>query len=198
MSNKSVNFLIILKSWLPLAIVLTLVYGLVCAAVQQNYRQSGNDPQIQMAEDFATTLSGGQSVDSLGKPPSLVDAAKSLSSFLIIFDDGGKPLVSSVQLDGVTPVPPAGVFDYVRKHGQDRVTWQPKRGVRIAAVVTRYTGDKPGFVLAGRSLREIEKRASNILLITGFAWAVSLLATLIAVIALEVLQRRMTPGIKVS
>ena len=190
MPNNYIGFFRVLERWAPLAVAITPICGLVYGTVRQDYRQSANDPQIQMAEDFAATLSGGQSVESLGKPPSLVDVSKSLSTFLIIFDDGGKPLVSSVQLDGETPIPPAGVFDYARKNGRNRITWQPKRGVRIAAVVTRYTGANSGFILAGRSLREGEKRMNNLLLITGFAWAASLLATLITVVFFELVQRK--------
>ncbi len=33
-------------------------------------------------------------------------------------------------------------------------------GVRNAVVVVRYGGEHPGFVLAGRSLREVEQRVS--------------------------------------
>jgi hypothetical protein len=71
-------------------------------------------------------------------------------------------------------------LDYVRTHGQDRVTWQPEPGVRIAAVVVRYQGAQPGFVLAGRSLREVEVREDNAELIAGVAWIFTLAATLVA------------------
>ena len=45
----------VLVSWLPLAVASTGMCLLVYATVQQNYRQSLNDPQIQMAEDAAKT-----------------------------------------------------------------------------------------------------------------------------------------------
>lgn len=68
-----------------------------------------------------------------------------------------------------------GVLDYMRQHGEERVTWQPEKGVRMATVVVRY--DK-GFVLAGRSMREVEIRISNIEKISGIAmlaiWAATL------------------------
>ena len=35
--------------WIPLALVVTVVVGLVYVTVQQNFRQTANDPQIQMA-----------------------------------------------------------------------------------------------------------------------------------------------------
>ena len=47
-------------AWLPFAIIIVIFSGLVYAIVQQNYRQSANDPQIQIAEDLATAISQGQ------------------------------------------------------------------------------------------------------------------------------------------
>jgi hypothetical protein len=87
-----------------------------------------------------------------------VNAATSLAPFLIVYDDAGKPIGSSANLDGRAPGPPAGVFDYARQHGEDWITWQPRRGVRIASIVKRVSGPHPGFVLAGRSLQEVEAR----------------------------------------
>jgi hypothetical protein len=75
---------------------------------------------------------------------------------------------------------PAGILDYVRTRGEDRVTWQPEPGVRIAAVVVHFKGTQPGFVLAGRSLREAEVREDNALIEAGMAWAFAMAASLVA------------------
>ena len=42
--------------WLPMALVVTALCGVVYAAVFRNIRQSANDPQIQMAEDAAALM----------------------------------------------------------------------------------------------------------------------------------------------
>ena len=57
-----------------------------------------------------------------------------------------------------------------RQHGEERLSWQPRRGVRIAAVVQRVGGAHPGFVLAGRSLREVEDREEQVLQMAGATW----------------------------
>ena len=150
---------VILKQWLPIAAVAAVLCGLVYFAVQQALRGSANDPQIQMAEDAANSLASGTAPQTL-LPPSSIDMSRSLAPFLIFYDDSGKTLVSSASLHGQTPAPPDGVFDYVRQNGDERVTWQPEPGVRIASVIVRVTGAQPGFVLAGRSLREVEKRTA--------------------------------------
>jgi hypothetical protein len=83
-------------------------------------------------------------------------------------------LASQATLNGQTPSLPAGILDFVREHGQDRFTWRPVQGVRIAAVVQRVNGAHPGFVLAGRSLREEAARQSAVQEMAATAWAAML------------------------
>lgn len=168
----------ILRQWIPLAVAITAMCGLVYLAVQQELRQSANDPQIQIAEDAAAALENGAPVDSI-LPAGKTAIERSLASFVMVFNDRGEVAGSSATLHGQTPQLPGGILDYVRSHGQDRVTWQPEPGVRIAAVVVRYPGAQPGFVLAGRSLREVEVREDNAGLIAGVAWIFTMAATLV-------------------
>ena len=99
-------------------------------------------------------MSAGKSALAVVPAGVPVDIAGSLAPFMTIYDDSGVPIASSGHLDGALPRLPQGVLDYARAHGENRVTWQPLTGVRVAAVVTRYSGQASGFVLAGRSLRE--------------------------------------------
>jgi hypothetical protein len=146
-------------AWLPLACLTTLFSLLAYVLVQQDIRQSANDPLIQMAEDQI-------------QPQNLptVDISQSLAPFTIIFDNNGQPISSSGTLNGSIPTIPLGVFQYVRMSGEDRFTWEPMSGVRIAAVVDHFVGAHPGFILAGRNIREVEKREDHALFITGAAW----------------------------
>jgi hypothetical protein len=80
-----------------------------------------------------------------------------------------------------------GVLDYVRKNGQDRVTWQPAPGVRMATVVVPY---KNGFVMAGRSLTEVEKRESQVESLCGLAMLCIWAATFIVVVLGELVGRQ--------
>lgn len=181
----------ILKYWLLIAAIVTGLSGLLYAAVQQDLRQSANDPQIQMAEDTAAKLADGQQVQNV-VPAEKVDIANSLAPYIIVFDATAKPIASSVQLDGQTPTIPSGVFDYVRQNGEDRITWQPQSGVRSAIVVTQFKGPNPGFILAGRSLREVEIREDDIMHLILLGWIAILLVTLLATAILFRLLR--TPG----
>ena len=58
----------IFLKWLPLACLATFLAGLGYVAVQQSYRQSANDPQIQMSEDISAALASGAPVQALVSP----------------------------------------------------------------------------------------------------------------------------------
>lgn len=166
--------------WIPFAILATVFCVLIAVAAQQVLRQSADDPQVQLAEDTATAIGSSREAGSIG-PEGEVDLATSLAPFVIVFDDSGKPLRSSARIDDQTPIPPNGVFDYTKSAGFDRFTWQPRSGVRLAAVVVPTSGASPGFVLAGRSLREIERRIDQIQLLVLVGWVAALGVTFVAV-----------------
>ncbi len=127
---------------------------------------SANDPQIQLAEDGASRLSNGESAASI-LPDLQMDMASGLAPFLIVYDNSGYPVASSARLDGAVPAPLRGVLDFVRSNREERVTWQPRLGVRIASVVTRTS---TGFVLAGRNMREIEIREDTVFKLAAMGW----------------------------
>ncbi len=165
------------KYWLLVAVVIIGFYFSMYAVVQQVLRQGADDPQIQMAEDTAAKLAAGQSVQSV-VPNEKVDIATSIAPYMIIFDANGTDIASSAQLNGQTPSIPSGVFDSVRKNGEDRITWQPQDGVRSAVIVTQFKGISTGFVLVGRSLREVEKREDDLLQLLNVGWIGMLIITL--------------------
>ncbi len=178
----------ILRHWLPLAVVIVAMGGLVYIEAQQAYRMNANDPQMQLAEDGAAALAQGTAPEVIA-PPLKIDVASSLAPFVMVFDDAGKTLASSGLLNGQDPQLPQGVLDYTRANGEDRVTWTPEAGVRIAAVVVRAAGNQPGFVLAGRSLREAEKRIDQTSLRVTAALLAALVASLVMVVLVELLFR---------
>jgi len=178
----------ILKLWLPIAIVTTALCALVYVVVQQSLRQGANDPQIQIAEDAAMALSNGQTTQAV-IPTTSVDLTRSLAPFVMVFDNTGKVVASSGELHGQPPNLPFGVLDNAMENGENRVTWQPEAGVRIASVVVPYTANQviTGYVLAGRSLREVEDRETQAELYAGIVWVAALFASLLAVVLGEFL-----------
>jgi hypothetical protein len=179
----------IIRRWLPIGLTIIMLSGLSYLLAQQVLRQNANDPQIQMAEDAAAMLATAKN-ESLPIPNEVIDYGQSLAPFLMVLDDAGNVVGSSGKLNDIVEVPPAGVLDYVREHGEDRVTWQPSPTTRIAAVIIRVEGAHPGFVLAGRSLREVEERSNLLLSLVMLGLIVMLAASLILVVIVELLFSR--------
>lgn len=171
----------ILKLFIPLAFVVTVSMGLVYFVGQQNFRTNANDPQIQLAEDFAAQLTAGRTVDSINTSAS-IDMAKSLALFIFVYDDTGKIVAGSGKLNDQYPILPVSVLDHAKKAGENRITWQPQADVRVALVVIRYEGSHPGYVAVGRSLREVEQRVDRLGLEVLGVWFASLVG-LFALIA---------------
>jgi hypothetical protein len=172
-----------LVQWLPLAVVIVALSGLGYILVQQDQRSLANDPQIEMATDARLALDAGASPASL-VPATQFDIAESPAPYLVIYDASGQIQAASATVGGSALIPPAGVFDSARTQRFNAITWTPAPGVRSAIVVMKYA---QGYVLAGRSLRYIEERESNIELLAALGGLGTLAASLIAVIAAQAL-----------
>ncbi len=175
-------------AWLPLAVAITGICLLVYGAVQQNYRQSLNDPQIQMAEDAAYALHQGEvPAGVVPRNVPLIDMRQSLAPWIAVYDNAGKPLEASAFLDGAPPQPPLGVLEAASQGkgigpnpDENRVSWQAKGDVRQAIVVVSVPGANANatrYVVAGRNMREVENREGDLTTFVGLAWLVLLVAT---------------------
>ena len=58
----------------------------------------------------------------------------------------------------------------------------------IAAVIVHHGGAHPGFVLGGRSLREVEKRVDDLTFEVFVGWIVTLLTTFAAILFARFIQ----------
>jgi hypothetical protein len=155
--------------WLIIVIIISSFCALTYLVNQHFLRQGANDPQVQIAQDLAKELNSGQNLTTVANTP--VDPSTSLAPFYIIYNSQEQVTVSTGMINGVLP---AGVLDYVKNHGEDRITWQPNENTRIAAVVVPY---KDGYVLVGRSLKEVEKRVEDLLSLVFDAWVATMLVT---------------------
>jgi len=160
------------------AAAVTVVVWFVYAAAQQTYRTAADDPQVQWAGDAAAALAHGAAVSAV-VPAGAVDPASSLAPFVIVYGADGAPLAGSCRIAGAVPAPPPGVLARARAAGEHRVSWRPRGGVRVAAVLRRVDDGSGRVVLAGRSLREAEERTSRLLAMSALAWA-ALLVTAVA------------------
>lgn len=163
-------FAIFLFCWLPILFVSTVLVGLVYVTVHQSYRQGANDPQIQLARDSVVALQAGTQLPYVSSAPQ-IDIATSLSPFRIIYNEKGDVVESQGLLKGATPQLPSGVLHDAKLQGEDRITWEPAPGVRLAAVIVPYSNEtKTGSVLVARSLLEVEKREDMLVRECMFAY----------------------------
>jgi len=152
----------ILKFSVIAVVFVTLFSLMVYGTMQQMLRLGANVVPVQLAGDVINKIESGASVMSVVLPEK-IEISKSLSPFVLILDQNKKVLASSATLDGAIPVIPSGIFDWVAKSGQDRVTWQPRIGIREALIIDKYSvGEVPGFVVAGASLKESESAIDKI------------------------------------
>jgi hypothetical protein len=169
------------KALFTLAVLLTITLGAVYGIGQQILRQSANDPQIQLAEDWADQIVSGTSPISINMG-AFIDPNHSLAPFGIAYDQDGNIANSSVTAP-TTMLQPGGVLSAVdAAPGHElRFTWQPVSGTRFATVIKRAVfGDKTYYVLAARNLREVDRRVDNLAFVTFSTWVAGILLVFVS------------------
>ena len=163
------------------AIIITGIMLCMYATVQQTYRSSANDPQIEIARNISNSLNKNNDyliIDS-------INLSQSLSVFTELFDKSGKPLKSGGFIDGKLPQLPQGVFRSAKENSEDVVTWQPESNVRLAMVIEKVNSPIVGFVAVGRSLKEVEIRESNLVKMVAIVW-IACMAVLLVHLLIQV------------
>ena len=175
---------IALRRWLPLATAIVAVLAVAYALVQQVERAGANDPQIQMAEDAAAALDAGRTPAQVGGP-AVIEMSRDLAPFVLVYDRAGQLVFNGAVLDGAVPHFPEGAL----RPGEGRVTWQPRAGVRLAAVSRSYSA---GFVVAARSLREVEARIDALTMLAAIGTLGALLVSFAAALVVAAMSDRAT------
>jgi hypothetical protein len=147
-------------------IVSSIAFGTLYVIAQQILRSDANDPQIQLAQDLASSLNGGASTTGLIAGRVVIN--HSLAPFEQIYDTQGNLVNGNAYLDNAQPTIPVGTLRASETLPYKPVTWQPASGVRIAAVAVRANNF---YVVAGRNLSEVEKREDATLLLAALGWA---------------------------
>lgn len=156
--------------WIGAAFIVTILFGTIYATTQQSLRLTANELPTQLAEETAREL------DVPNKPtdvlPARVDVVKSLAPFVIIYDASGAVVAGSGYLSGTVPKIPFGVLQHGSTEHHNAITWEPQPGVRLATVSTKSSSY---YVLAGRSLREVEKVENKVYTLSIVGWFISIL-----------------------
>lgn len=167
-----------IRVWLAIMGSTTLILGAAYAMVQQSTRLAANDAPTVKAQSLQALLKQDSSPQGLVSDQK-ISPHTNYGIFTIITDSNGYVQASDLNINGKTPVPPKGVFEYTKTHGQDNITWQPVSGVRLAAHVESYTinqsKDHPtGFIVTGQSLKPFEDRINTYTALAAAAWVAAL------------------------
>ena len=169
-----------IKRWLPLGFAITSIILLIYILAQQELRRRANDPQISLAREVVSRLESGVPAGDILKHETR-DIAVTQSPYVIIYDSQKKPISGTGTLGGDLPSPPAGVFEYLEKNGEERFTWQPEDSVQHAVVALYFKGNANSqsfYVLAARSLKEVAVQMKQLSWFTFAAWSVAMLGSL--------------------
>jgi len=156
--------------WASAGIVVSIMFMTIYVVGQQILRQSANEPQTYLAQQAATQLDSGASPKSLVQPAFAID--HSLAPFVVIYNLNGSVAASQGTLGGSSPVIPLGVLHHSDGVAYHTVTWQPSSDVRLASVSVRA---KNYYVVAARSLGDVEHRTDQIGLLSLFGWLASIM-----------------------
>ncbi|MCX6702995.1 MAG: hypothetical protein NTW60_03990 [Candidatus Wolfebacteria bacterium] len=175
------KFKIIFIEWLPIGVTVSFLAVMAYGLVQQTIRLSVNSEPAQIANDVASILSQGV------EPSYLIggektEITKQLAPYVIVYGLDGKVAASSASFDGQSPNVPQGILAEAKLKGEDRVTWQPRAGIRQALVAVSYNN---GVVVSGKSLKEPEKLIGLIGRDSLIGWAATMLVSFAAVFAIH-------------
>ena len=162
------------RLWLAVVGSATLLLGAAYTMVQQSTRLSADDLPLTTAQSVNHQLEKGATPQDV-VPPIKTDLRSDLSVFVIITDGTQHVLASSAELDGKTPLPPVGVFNFTTAHQTDHFTWQPNDGVRLATRVMSFANSSSnGFIITGHSLAPFENRVNVYNTLALLAWVATL------------------------
>jgi hypothetical protein len=158
------------RNWLALVGTATIVIGACYTMVQQSTRLAVDDAPLALAQSIKLQLENGDTPND-SVPATTINLRTNTNPFTIITDSSRHVLASSANLDGQSPRPPKGVFDYTAQNQTDHFTWEPANGVRLATRVMTYSKDQnSGFIITGQSLAPAEDRINTYGLLALAAW----------------------------
>lgn len=174
-----------LPAMIPFVVSITAVLVVMYGITQTVYRQTANDPQVQRVHEVLEKIESGVSPTTI-RSSFPIDLTTSLDTFIIITDESGKIQASDAFIAGRQPVPPVASLRYAAEHGQQRITWQPEDGVRLA-IVTQTSKDKKTMVVVGRSLQEAEQRIRQLGMFAGAGWLVTLIGVYLSLVGVAMI-----------
>lgn len=166
-------------SFLPFAVCITLLSGLIYFSSQQVIRLSANEMPSLSVDTALARISIGQQLNTI-LPNVPIELSKPFGFFFSAYNEQKVLTIAQTTVHGASVTIPDGVFDYAKLHGKDRVTWQPETGIRLATVVV-YEPKTKTYLVAGRDLTDYEHRIETLGIQILLGWALTMGGTFVAV-----------------
>jgi hypothetical protein len=173
-------FLRSVVSFLPFAVCITLLSGLIYFSSQQVIRLSANEMPSLSVDTALARISIGQQLNTI-LPNIPIELSKPFGFFFSAYNEQKVLTIAQTTVRSAPVSVPSGVLDYAKSHGKDRVTWQPETGIRLAIVVV-YEPRTNTYLVAGRDLTDYEHRIETLGLQILLGWGITIIATFVAVI----------------
>ncbi len=170
------NYLVVVTA---LAALSGLVFMTVFVSGQQIIRGQANSMPRWVAHEVASEFADGSDPSSL-LGATKTDVSNRGSLAISVYDRNHNLITSNAALDGEVPLIPGGVLEHATADKDNAITWQPVKGVRLAAVVV-FT--EKGYVVATNNLADAENQITHLLIINSLAFLGSLALIIIAAAA---------------
>lgn len=165
------------RIWLGGIIGISCLFAVVYVAVYQALRWSANDPQLSITQDTAAAVQQNKQPASL--TAGRVDAEYNMAPFVIVYDSMGNVVAGNGYVDGSIPLMPLSVLAHAPSDGgAHSITWEPKKGVRIASVSVRAG---TYYVTSGRSLFVVESHIRSLTQYMVATWLITVVTLAAAV-----------------
>lgn len=152
--------------WLILMLAGIFTAGCAYISTQQSLRSGADGPAVTAVRQAMVKLENGETPQNA--LPEKTDIRTSQTPFVYIYDSDKNLVASSAAYGSESIAYPVSVLSEIDKRGENRVTWQPKTGLRFATVGIQFVG---GYIIGCYPLSETENTISHIsaLLLIGSA-----------------------------
>jgi hypothetical protein len=178
-------------SFLPIVIIF-LAISSTLVITQQTVRTLSDSQLLDISANLVQNIEKNPAVLQSIPQEQTVDPSKVNDIFLQIYNDDKTVQFSNLALEGAEkPRVPDGVLDFAKQYGKNTITWAPKKDTRLGITARRFGGEKPGYVLVGKSMRSTDALVLKILNVAGFAFLAS--TAIILAVSLLVSRSKKSP-----
>lgn len=163
--------------FLTLVLLISVIFVAICVSARTVFRQNANDPQVEVTDQVASIVRQGVPLDAIVSGAEQIDLATSKALFVVVYDGDRNLVGSSATFNGDNPQIPGDALDKAKQAEDYRFDWQPDNGLKFGLVAKAI--DDQAFVVAGRSLTEMENRAAALHLPLWIGWVAAVLVALL-------------------